>query len=271
MDFAHVVLYPTALMGTLGLVFGVLLAVASIAFFVKPDDRVELIREALPGANCAGCGYPGCDNYAEAVVVDGARTTLCMVGGSSVAAVIAGIMGVKAEAVESMRSFLKCAGTPECSPRNAIYSGIQDCRSAAVLPGGSPNSCPYGCIGLGTCVEVCVFGALSMKDGLPSVDLSKCTGCGTCVANCPKSVLKLVPRREREVMQVVCNSHWRGPDVKKVCSTGCIGCGICVKTCPEQAIVLENNLAVINIDKCTGCGACVAKCPSKCIHPVAGS
>ena len=58
MDFMYVLFYPTALMGALGLIFDVLLTMASVAFFVKPDIRVQLIREALPGANCGGCGYP---------------------------------------------------------------------------------------------------------------------------------------------------------------------------------------------------------------------
>ena len=222
MDFMYVLFYPTALMGVLGLVFGVLLALASVAFFVKPDLRVQLIREALPGANCGGCGYPGCDGYAEGVVADGAKTNLCSVGGAKVAARVAEIMGVQAEETVPMRAFLKCKGTPARSPRTVLYSGIQDCRSAAILPGGSPNACPFGCMGFGTCVEVCAFGALSIVDGLATVDASKCTGCGACVAVCPKSVLTLIPKREN--VAVACNSHWKGPTVKKVCSIGCIGC-----------------------------------------------
>ena len=140
MDFMNVLFYPAALMGILGLVFGVLLALASVAFHVEPDRRVQLIREVLPGANCAGCGYPGCDGYAEGVVADGAKTNLCSVGGAEVAARIAEIMGVKAEKSVPMHAFLKCKGTPARSPRTVNYSGIQDCRSAAILPGGSPNA-----------------------------------------------------------------------------------------------------------------------------------
>ncbi len=266
MDYTHVLIYPVALMGGLGFVFGALLAIASIVFHVKQDERVQLIREALPGANCAGCGYPGCDGYAEAVVSDGVKTSLCTVGGSSVAARVAEIMGVQAETLTPMFAFLKCKGTPECSPRNAIYSGINDCRSAAVLPGGSPNACPFGCIGFGTCVDVCLFDAIKMKDGFPDVDINKCVGCGACVEVCPKSVLKLIPKRKSA--QVYCNSPWKGPYIKKVCSAGCIGCGMCVKACPSEAIVLEGSLAVIDASKCTNCGACIAKCPVKCIESV---
>jgi Na+-translocating ferredoxin:NAD+ oxidoreductase RNF subunit RnfB len=257
------VLYPVLVLGALGVTFGALLAFASIKFFVKTDERVSRIREILPGANCGGCGYPGCDGYADGIVNGGAKTNLCAAGGAALANGIADIMGVEGETPIPVRAFLKCKGSPALSKRNAIYEGIMDCRSAAVVPGGSPNACPFGCIGLGTCVKVCVFGAMSIVDGLATADPVKCIGCGTCVANCPKSVLRLIPRASN--VQVVCNSNWRGPDVKKACSVGCIGCGICAKVCPEGAIAVERNLASVDASKCVNCGACVAKCPTKSI------
>lgn len=261
--------YPVLVMGALGLSFGALLAFASIKFFVPADPRVEQIRAILPGANCGGCGYPGCDGYASGIVNEGARTNLCAAGGASLAEGIAEIMGVRAESTVPVRAFLKCKGSPEFSARNAIYSGIKDCRSAAVLPGSSPNACPFGCMGFGTCVSVCVFGALRIEDDLAIIDPDKCVGCGTCVAICPKSVLTLIPRTSD--VQVTCNSVWRGPDVKKVCSVGCIGCGMCARACPEKAITVENNLAVIDTGKCTNCGTCVAKCPAKSIGRIVGT
>jgi Na+-translocating ferredoxin:NAD+ oxidoreductase RNF subunit RnfB len=255
--------YPTILMGALGLVFGALLAYASIKFFVKTDDRVGRIRELLPGANCGGCGYPGCDGYANGIVNGGAKTNLCAAGGAPLAKGIASIMGVEPSAAIPVRSFLKCGGTPECSARNAVYDGIQDCKSASVLPGGSPNACPFGCMGLGTCVKVCVFDAISIVDGLASIDPEKCVGCGTCVATCPKSALALVPRQG--CLQVACSSKWRGPDVKRVCSAGCIGCGLCARNCPAEAITVDGNLARVDGLKCTNCGTCASKCPTHCI------
>lgn len=255
--------YPTLVMGALGLVFGALLAFASIKFFVPADERVSKIRDILPGANCGGCGYPGCDGYAEGIVNDGVKTNLCAAGGAALSKGIADIMGVEGDVSIPVRSFLKCGGSAQYSKRNAIYEGIKDCRSAAMVPGGSPNACPFGCIGLGTCVKVCVFDAISIVDGLASVDVTKCVGCGTCVATCPKNVLALIPRASN--VQVFCNSNWRGPDVKKVCSVGCIGCGLCARACPEGTITVENNLARIDTSKCTNCGTCVAKCPTKSI------
>ncbi|MDR3279790.1 MAG: RnfABCDGE type electron transport complex subunit B [Synergistaceae bacterium] len=258
------VAYPTVVMGALGLVFGALLAFASIKFFVRTDERVGKIREILPGANCGGCGFPGCDGYADAIVNTGAKKNLCAAGGAQLVTGISQIMGVEnAEVSVPKRAFLKCEGSPNKSARNAIYDGIRDCKSAAVLPGGSPNACPFGCMGLGTCVRVCVFGALSIVDGLAHVDSDKCVGCGTCVATCPKSVLALAPRTS--CVEVLCNSKWKGPDVKKVCSAGCIGCGICARNCTAGAITVEGNLASIDGMKCTNCGTCVSKCPVKCI------
>ncbi|MBR4195944.1 MAG: RnfABCDGE type electron transport complex subunit B [Synergistaceae bacterium] len=265
MDIMHTMITPLALMGIMGGIFGVLLAIASIVFRVHQDERIGLIRAALPGANCGGCGYPGCDGYAAGVVNDGAPVNKCSVGGSKVAEIIAQVMGVEAGASVPMRAFVKCKGTCEASPRQLIYEGIKDCKSAAVIPGGSPNACPFGCIGLGTCVSVCQFGALSMgADGLPKVDVSKCVGCGACVEHCPKGVITLVPATADVI--VACNSHWKGPAVKSVCSAGCIGCTLCAKKCPKEAIDIVNDLAVINQDKCVKCGLCAKVCPAKCIN-----
>ena len=251
-------------MGIMGGVFGVLLAIASIVFMVHQDERIGLIRAALPGANCGGCGYPGCDGYASGVVNDGAEVNKCSVGGAPVAEKIAAIMGVDAGESVPMRAFLKCKGTCEASPRQLVYDGIKDCRSAATIPGGSPNACPFGCIGLGTCVSVCNFNALLMgDDGLPKVNVDNCVGCGACVAACPKGIFTLIPKAADVV--VACNSHWKGPMVKSVCSAGCIGCTLCAKVCPVQAIEMQNDLAVIDQSKCIKCKKCAEKCPAKCI------
>lgn len=265
MNIMHVMITPLALMGLMGLAFGILLAIASIVFRVHQDERIGLIRAALPGANCGGCGYPGCDGYASGVVNEGVAVNKCSVGGASVAQKIAAIMGVDAGDTVAMRAFLRCKGSKECSPRQLVYDGINDCRSAVTIPGGSPNACPFGCVGLGTCVKVCNFGALYMgDDGLPKVIREKCVGCGACVSACPKTMLCLVPAAADVI--VACNSHWKGPMVKSVCSAGCIGCGVCAKVCPVQAITIDHDLAVIDQSKCIKCGKCAQKCPAKCIQ-----
>lgn len=262
---ASVLGLPAGIMGALGLFFGAMLAYASIKFFVRVDERIAKIREALPGANCGSCGYPGCDGYADGIVNDGAPIDKCAPGGADVSGKIAEIMGVSAGLTEPMRAFVRCKGTAVTAPRNSAYVGVQDCRAAATIPGGTPNGCPFGCIGLGTCVRSCTFDALKIVDGLPQVDLTKCTGCGACAGVCPKNVIAVIPAKAGE--QVMCNSKWRGPDVRKVCQVGCIGCGLCVKACPSEAITLDCNLAVIDAMKCTGCGTCAEKCPAKVIAP----
>lgn len=257
------ILYPVIVMGSLGLIFGALLAFASKKFEVQIDPRQIQIRTVLPGANCGGCGYAGCDAYAESIVADGARINACAPGGAALVEKLALIMGLDAVAEEPKIAFLKCLGSPDKTVKNSVYIGVSDCRQAAVTPGRGPSACQFGCMGLGTCVRACVFGAMSIKNGLAAVDAEKCVGCGTCVAQCPRDVLTLTPRKTK--VTVACNSPFRGPDVKKVCSAGCIGCTMCVRACPVQAITMKAALAEIDPQKCAGCGLCVSKCPVKCI------
>lgn len=248
-------------MGALGLIFGALLAYASIRFWVKVDKRTAAIRAILPGANCASCGYPGCDGYAEAITSDGADPTRCAPGGAETARKIAEIMGVEAAETVPMRAFVKCKGTPDKAPRAVRYAGSMDCRSASVIPGGTPKGCPNGCIGLGSCVAACRFGAIDIVGGIARVDISKCTGCGSCASACPKGVISIIPMDSEE--QVYCNSNMRGVDIWRVCAVGCIGCGLCARLCPERAIKVEDELARIDAAACRKCGICMAKCPTK--------
>ena len=59
MDVMNIV-YAILVLGVLGALFGLVLAVASKVFEVKKDPREEAILSHLAGANCGGCGYPGC-------------------------------------------------------------------------------------------------------------------------------------------------------------------------------------------------------------------
>ena len=90
------ILYAALALGGMGLLFGVLLTVASKAFAVPTNPKREAVREALPGANCGGCGYPGCDGCADAIAEGKAPVNACPVGGAEVAEKIASIMGVAA-------------------------------------------------------------------------------------------------------------------------------------------------------------------------------
>lgn len=256
------ILYPIVVLGGLGLLFGLSLSLASKAFAVETNPKVESIRKVLPGANCGACGYPGCDGCANAIVEGKAQTNACSVGGSSVAEKIADIMGVNATETERKVATVLCQGDCDKAKNKYAYNGIRDCRAQNILAGGS-KSCSYGCLGCGTCVDVCNYDAIKIVNGVAVVDKEKCVACKACIAACPKNIIELVPYDNKVIVK--CKSNDSGKVVRSNCNTGCIGCQICVKNCPEDAFSFENYLAKINYEKCTNCGICAEKCPSGAI------
>ena len=252
------ILLPVLIFIGLGLLMGALLALASKLFAVKKDEKAEAIKECLPGANCGGCGYSGCDAYAAAVSAGDAPVNKCSVGGAEAASKIAQIMGVDAGAQVRMRAQVMCSGTGEYAKKKYIYEGIDDCVAASKI-GGGDKMCKNGCIGLGTCVRACPFDAIVVENGVAAVDYSKCKGCGICVSACPKGIIKLIPFDAKH--WVGCMSVDDGKNTRKVCDVGCISCKICQKNCPAGAINVDNFVASIDYDKCTGCDICTDKCP----------
>lgn len=73
------ILAATLMVGGTGLLIGILLGIAGKKFYVEVDERETKVREALPGNNCGGCGYPGCDGAAAAVVKGEAPISVCPV------------------------------------------------------------------------------------------------------------------------------------------------------------------------------------------------
>jgi electron transport complex protein RnfB len=258
------ILAAVAVIGGIGLVFGCLLAFASIIFQVKTDERVEKIISVLPGANCGACGYAGCSAFAQAVAKGDAPVNGCAVGKQKVSSQIADIMGTDAViSVEKKVAKVLCNGNCNNAANKYEYYGIEDCVAASRLAGGA-KMCPNGCLGLGTCIRHCKFGAISLVDGIAVVDSEKCTSCGMCVQACPKHIIELVP--EKNASWVLCSNTEKGAFTRKYCTVGCIGCRMCEKNCPAGAIHVENNYAKIDYTKCIGCGACAEKCPAKAIH-----
>jgi electron transport complex protein RnfB len=235
-------------LGGLGLVGGIGLVVASRVFHVEVDPRIELIDEILPGANCGGCGYPGCRGYAEAVVKGKAGMTDCAPGGADAVEGIARIMGVEAEKVEPKVALVLCSGDQDRGKEKFIYDGIADCRSAHRI-GGGHKICPNGCLGLGTCQEVCPFDAVIITPSrIAVVDAARCTGCGNCVEACPRDLIKLFP--ESHEVFVLCSNREKGARVKKYCSCGCIACKLCAKE--SEHIKMDGLIAVVTQESIPG-------------------
>jgi len=184
-------------LGGLGALCGLGLAVAAKVFYVYMDPKIEAVAEALPGANCGGCGFPGCGANAEAIVKGKSSPTSCVAGGSDVGPSVAAILGVAAEVREPDVARPGCTYGFQDADLKFLYEGVRDCRAAVLLSGGS-KVCPIGCVGLGTCARACPFDALSMgPDNLPVVNLAKCTGCGTCERICPKNIITLTSNSRR--------------------------------------------------------------------------
>jgi NADPH-dependent glutamate synthase beta subunit-like oxidoreductase len=179
------------MMGGLGCIIGICLAIASRVFYVYVDPKIEAVTSALPGANCGGCGLPGCGANAEAIVAGTASPASCVAGGPEVAVTIAGLLGLTVEAREPDFAETGCTYSVAEADQKYAYQGIPDCRAAALLSGGM-KICDIGCLGLGTCARACPFNALTINErGLPEIDREKCTGCGTCERVCPKHIIKL--------------------------------------------------------------------------------
>ena len=234
-----------AVLGALGALFGLILSVASKIFEVKKDPREEAILSHLAGANCGGCGYPGC---------------------AGCAAAIAEIMGMAAPTGERQVAFVRCNGG-EAAKKRFEYVGVQDCLSATKVAAG-PLECRFGCLGFGSCVNACQFGAMSIgPNGTAVVDPEKCTNCGACMKACPRGLITSVPASKK--VHVACANLDKGKAAMSVCGNSCIGCGLCEKECKKDAIHVVNGVAVIDYDKCVGCKLCTKVCPRDAILPKA--
>ena len=255
------ILYAIAVLGVLGAVFGGILAVASKVFAVKVDERLPKLTGALPGANCGGCGFAGCQAYAQAVLDGKAQIGLCAAGGAEAARKMAEVTGVESVEVEKKVAMVKCRGKNHLS--KGRYDGIADCRSAMFVTGDGPSACPNGCLGFGTCVSVCKFDAIRVIGGVARVDADKCTGCMQCVDVCPRKVI--IPVTYNTDIVIACSNRERGANTRKVCDIGCVGCHLCEKQCDYDAIHVISNLATIDYSKCVSCGRCAAVCPRQLI------
>ena len=256
------IIFAVLVLGAIAIVFGLILSVAAKVFEVKVDERLPKIQECLAGANCGGCGYPGCAGCAEAILAGKAPVTACAPAGAEGAAKIAAIMGMEAPSGEKMVAHVICNGG-DAAVKNFEYVGIADCVGALKVAGG-PTACSFGCLGFGSCVNACQFGAMHIVNGVAEVDREKCVACMACAEACPKKIIRKVPYEQRVL--VGCRSEDKGAQTRKLCDAGCIGCMKCQKECPHEAIKVVNFVATIDYDKCTGCGHCADICPRGIIN-----
>ena len=258
-----------AVLGCIGLLFGIGLALAAHRFAVKSNPRVEEVLEVLAGAQCGGCGYAGCEAYAEAVIHDPeVKPNLCFPGKSEVARLVASISGKEAAAVEDVIARVRCSRVEGHVAHRHTYLGIESC-AAAVLAFGGQEACGWSCLGFGDCRDACLFNAIEIVNGFPEVDPDTCVGCGACVRACARGLFEIVPRAAR--VWIPCSTRDPGKKAKSVCEAGCISCNICVRQCPAKAIAFEDDRIRIDYAACAAFGAacgeiCIDKCPRKIIR-----
>jgi Na+-translocating ferredoxin:NAD+ oxidoreductase subunit B len=233
---------------SLAVIFGYVLGWANKRFYVEVDPRVEAIVGVLPGANCGGCGYVGCADYAEGIVWGkDVAVTLCNVGGASSAAAIASIMGVEVVESAPYRPLIHCGATYADRLKRNEYRGEQRCSAVNLV--ADVQGCTYGCLGFGDCVTACDYDAIHIVDGLATVDYTKCIGCKACSKVCPRNIISMAPFKAAQILAVTCSNKDAGKDVKNVCNIGCMGCKACAKI--SDLFTVENNLSKINYDNYT--------------------
>ncbi|MCK5811873.1 MAG: RnfABCDGE type electron transport complex subunit B [Clostridiales bacterium] len=257
------ILSAVAAISVIGLVFGIVLSIASKVFAVKTDPKITEVRSALPGANCGACGFPGCDQYAESIAKKESIITLCPVGGQQVIDDLAVIMCVDVEQTERHVARVLCRGTNDKTKKEYDYIGIPTCQAINSMYKGD-SSCNFGCLGLGDCVVACEYNAIKIEDGIAWIIEENCVGCMKCVEACPKNIIVMVPDKGR--VTVSCMNTELGKKVITACKVGCIACKKCEKICRYDAIHVINGKAIVDYEKCTNCGECIDVCPTKSIN-----
>lgn len=257
------ILIAVGVVCAIALVIGIILGIAEKLLHAEVNEKQEAVRDMLPGTNCGGCGYAGCDAMAEAIANGEAPANGCPVGGVPVAQKIASYLGVELDDMQRMVAYVKCDGHSDKRKKDYNYFGIDSCTYASMMPGSSPYSCKFGCLGHGSCAKVCPERAIRVIDNKAVVDEALCVACGKCIKTCPHNLIELVPADSH--YRVQCSSHVRGKDVRDACTSGCISCKVCEKKCPSGAIQVIDNVAKIDYSKCTNCGICAKECPRNII------
>jgi electron transport complex protein RnfB len=258
--------WPAGLtMLSLGSGFALVLLIASEKLKVEVDPKIEQIHEALPNLDCGACGFPGCGQYAKAVMANPELLGKCAPGGTQTSAKIADILNLQvSDSGPTQRPVVWCHAHSADKTFHAKYEGIGSCTAANAL--ADVQACGFGCLGFGDCVRACKFDALHVIDGLSTVDYDKCTGCTACSKACPRNLIKMVPFSHENMMVVACNSKETGKSTRSNCKVGCIGCGLCAKQ--TDIFTVEDNLARVDYGRyqpSEQTETAMNKCPTKVI------
>lgn len=262
MDIFMIFILPAVIMLALALLIGLGLSYMDMKLTVVRDPKIEETLKLLSGANCGGCGYPGCSAYAQALAEGKADLSACNPTSKANKDSIAVLLGLASSGEETV-AVVHCSGGNKCKDKYQ-YQGYGDCKSAQLLADGV-KACAVGCMELGTCASSCKYNAISLKqtDGYAFVDHDKCTSCGACLSACPKKLLSRIPKSAK--VYLACSNSCSGKDVAAICKAGCISCGKCEKSCNFDAVKLVAGLPVFDYTKCTACMACAKVCPRRVI------
>ena len=265
------ILITLIVIGLLAFILAVILYLVAQKFKVEENPLVSNIIDVLPGANCGGCGFPGCAGFAEnCVAKNSLEGAFCPAGGNETMSKIATILGLSIKEQNPKIAVLKCQGAPSVRPKLTNYDGVATCAIANATYGGE-TGCIYGCLGFGDCVKACSFNGVHIdeKTNLPVFDEAICVACGSCVKICPKNIIEVREKKENnQRIYVACHNQDKGAEAKKSCAVACIACNKCVKNCPSEAITITNNCAYIDTKKCSLCRKCASDCPTGAILEV---
>jgi Na+-translocating ferredoxin:NAD+ oxidoreductase RNF subunit RnfB len=258
------VVLSIAILSSLGLLFGALIAAATKKFWVWDDPRIDDVVAMLPGNNCGGCGQPGCRAFAENVVAGQIQPAQCTVMSPADVKAVADYLGVDAGSVAKRVARVLCGGGSDLAVRVAEYRGLQSCAAAATVAGGG-KGCAWSCLGLADCERACSFHAIVMNDrDLPVVIPSLCTACGDCVEACPRGLFTLMPVEQKLIVQ--CRSLLEGAAAEALCAAACNGCGRCAVDAAPGLIRIQNGLAVIDYSRnAVAEPSATRRCPTRAI------
>jgi Na+-translocating ferredoxin:NAD+ oxidoreductase subunit B len=258
------------ILGGVGLVFAIIIALAYWKLRVWEDPRVDAVTSMLPGANCGACGFPGCRGFAEKVVAGEKKPAGCNVLNDDGAALIAEYLGVDKGEANKRVARLLCAGGSNVATQQAEYRGLNTCGAAAAVAGGG-KGCTWGCLGFGDCAVSCDFGAITMnRYGLPVVDVGLCTACGDCVDACPKNLFEITPLDQRLIVQ--CRSQIEGDGALASCTVACTACAKCVLDAAPGLLSIQRGVAVVNYGKNSLAEiSAIRRCPTGAIQWIDGA